>query len=594
MKKLCLSLFTSLVLVTSSLSSEIDKVLDEVLTTNPLIKEKLNNYEKTVYDLKIAKSGYQPTLDYIGKFGYEKTLDQVGGEEVGYHTYRNSLVLTQNLFNGLNTMYKVKFEEARVMAAAYNYVEQTNDVAFNVIRHYINVLKYNDLFNLEKENVLLTKDILSKTESLVEAGSGSIADAKKVSSSLQLAEFNLLTQENNLLDSQFNLAKLTGKRIEKENLVIPNFTFELPKSKEEALNHAIKFNPSIIVTNHNIETAKAQLVQNRSKFSPTVDFELAYNFDRNTGGDEGHERNYTALIVFKQNLYNGQADLNSVKKSKMTIKQEYEIQRDIKRQIIEGLELSWSAYTMLQKQIIFLNSYQEQSKATLDLYTEEFEAGTRTLIDLLTAQDDYISARNKLITANYDLLFAKYRVLDAMGELVNGIFKDSSLNYYKPIFANYENVTHHDLEDRKDIDKDGVSDEIDLCDSTSLGIKVDMFGCEKPQQEIILDESKSQKLNLEDNSTSKSETPILEDGFTITVGTFLSKESVDKFLFNNKLEKEKIKVFNYTTKDSKKDLYKVTYGNYKTKKEAYEDMSKFPESIKISKPYLENINNIIS
>ena len=30
--------------------------------------------------------------------------------------------------------------------------------------------------------------------------------------------------------------------------------------------------------------------------------------------------------------------------------QEYEAQREIKRQIIEGLQLSWSAYTMIQKQ----------------------------------------------------------------------------------------------------------------------------------------------------------------------------------------------------------------------------------------------------
>ena len=62
-----------------------------------------------------------------------------------------------------------------------------------------------------------------------------------------------------------------------------------------------------------------------------------------------------------------------------------------------------------------------------------------------------------MITANYDLLFAKYRVLDAMGELVNSIYKDSSLNYYKPVFANYENVTDGKVIDRTDLDKDGVN-----------------------------------------------------------------------------------------------------------------------------------------
>ncbi|WP_024775082.1 TolC family outer membrane protein [Aliarcobacter cibarius] len=512
MKKVYLSLLTScFILVTSSLSAELDRVLDDVLTTNPLIKQKMSNYEQTVYDLKIAKSEYLPKLDYIGRLGYEKTLEQVGGanDDRGFNTYRNSLVLTQNLFNGLKTVNRVNYEEARVMAAAYNYVEQTNDVAFNVIRQYINVLKFKDLYNLEKENVGLTRAILEKTQSLSDAGSGSISDVEKVGASLQLAEFNLLTQENNLMDSQFNLARLTGKRIDKDELILPKFTFDLPKTKDEAVSHAIKFNPSIIVANHNIETAKAQLAQNKGKFAPTIDFELAYNLDKNTGGDEGHERNYSALIVYRQNLYNGQADYNSVKKSKVAINQEYEIQGDIKRQIIEGLELSWSAYTMLQKQIVFLTSYQEQSRITLELYKEEFETGTRSLIDLLTAEDDYISARNKLITANYDLLFAKYRVLDAMGELVNSIYKDSSLNYYKPVFANYENVTDGKVIDRTDLDKDGVKDQQDLCDNTSLGIKVDMFGCEKEQ--INSDKNENSDLKLENNTSFKTITPYLEN-----------------------------------------------------------------------------------
>ena len=32
---------------------------------------------------------------------------------------------------------------------------------------------------------------------------------------------------------------------------------------------------------------------------------------------------------------------------------------------------------MLEKQIIFLNSYKQESKATLDLYKQEFEDGSR-------------------------------------------------------------------------------------------------------------------------------------------------------------------------------------------------------------------------
>lgn len=589
MKRLQLSLISTLLIFsTSAYTIELNQVLDEALITNPQVKERLNNYEKTVYDLKIAKSEYQPTLDYVGKFGYEKTLDQVGSgrQDVGYHTYRNSLILTQNLFSGLSTKYRVKFEEARVMAAAYNYVEQTNDIAFNIVRHYINVLKFNELFTLEKENVLLTQDILSKTKQLSDAGSGLISDVKKVDSSLQLAEFNLLTQENNLQDAQFNLSKLTGKKLKQEELEYPNFNYPLPKTQEDALNHAIQFNPSILVTNYNIETAKAQLVQNRSKFSPKVDFELAYNFDRNTGGDVGHERNYSALLVVRHNFYNGQADINSVRKSKMTIKQEYEIQRDIKRQIIENLNLSWSAYSMLERQILFLQSYQEQSKLTLDLYKEEFEAGTRTLIDLLSAQDDYISARNKLITANYDYLFAKFRVLDAMGELINTVFKDQAAKYYEPAIAKHQNTQDYELQDRSDLDKDSVIDSRDLCDNTTLGLKVDMFGCAVESKEEIVQPVPT---NL---TTTKNNFQSANSGYTLNLATFSSKKIVDKFLDESKIDKNQVYIIKYTTKASQKELYKIVYGIFNTKEKAYENLNNMPRIVKVNKPYLDEIVNV--
>ena len=463
----------------------LNDALDDALTTNQVVLERLKNYDKTIYDLKIAKSEYAPTLDLISKMGYKYNYDRNSSSAAfsteGYHMYQNSLVLTQNLFKGFGTKYKIEYEEARVMAAAYNYVEKTNDIAFNVVKNYLNVLKFKELHTLEKENILLTQDILNKTKKLSDGGSGLLSDVKKVDSSLQLAEFNLLTQENNLMDAEFNLGKILGKKVDQGELTKPTFNYKLPATIDEATMHSTQYNPSMIVSEYNIKTSKHALNESKSAFLPTVDFEFAYNFDRNTGDLEDHNRNYTALVVFKQNLYRGNADINNVNKNKLNVMQEYEAQREIKRQIIEGLQLSWSAYTMIEKQLVFLNSYKEQSKGTLDLYRAEFEDGTRTLIDLLTAQDDYISSKNKIVNASYDLLFAKYRVLDAMGEMVNTLFSTDSQKYYSPVNAGLEGLTNpNSLElGAIDNDKDGIKDNNDLCDNTKLGFKVDMYGCQE-------------------------------------------------------------------------------------------------------------------
>ena len=281
-----------------------------------------------------------------------------------------------------------------------------------------------------------------------------------------------------------------------------------------------------------IKTSKAALKESRSVFSPTVDFEFAYNFDRNTGDSPDHNRNYTALVVFKQNLYRGDADINNVNKNKLNVMQEYEAQREIKRQIIEGLQLSWSAYTMIEKQLVFLNSYKEQSKATLDLYRAEFEDGTRTLIDLLTAQDDYISSRSKIINASYDLLFAKYRILDAMGEMVNTLFSKDAQKYYLPVTAGFEGLTNPNSLELGDIDrdKDGINDNKDLCDNTNVGFKVDVYGCKDSKEQVIENVPVTNTIKNPQNSSSIDSILEKDSGFVINLATFSSKDEVDNFI----------------------------------------------------------------
>ena len=53
----------------------LNDAFDDALTTNPIVLERLKNYDKTVYDLKIAKSEYAPTLDLISKLEYKFDLN---------------------------------------------------------------------------------------------------------------------------------------------------------------------------------------------------------------------------------------------------------------------------------------------------------------------------------------------------------------------------------------------------------------------------------------------------------------------------------------------------------------------------------------
>ncbi|MEA3498707.1 MAG: TolC family outer membrane protein [Campylobacterota bacterium] len=584
MKKLFSAIVATSLIVTSIDALTLENAVEEVLNTNPLITERLKNYRKTVEDLNIAEAAYLPSVDLLSKVGYEDVRSTGDIEkDSAYYTYVHSLTVTQNIYNGFATKDRVNYQKARILAASHNYVEQANDVAFNLVKQYITVLKNKALLNAEEENVRITQDIYSKIQDVYDSGFGTLSDVKKVASSLQLAQFNMLTQKNNLMDSEFNLGRILGRNISYKDLELPVFSAGLPKDLDEASQYAVQNNPSLKVTEFNLQAAKMLFKESQTGYLPTLDLVLDHTFDNDINGNKGSGRQSSAMFVLSYNLYGGGADKANIQKNKSLIHQEFEIQKDIKRQVIEGLQLSWSAYTMIEKQLVFLNSYAQDSKNTLDLYREEFNTGQKTLLDLLTAQDDYITAEIKTITANHDWLFSKYRILDALGEMVNKVFAASN-SYYSPVNLGDKKSDAYviDEELNRDLDTDKIDDRYDLCDSSLSPAEVTKFGCiqrveEKSDLKLVessqvFDSFKKEFLN---SKTAK---------YTISLSTYSSIEDAKAFLERNNFDQNS---FMYRFPNT--DKIKVLYGAFDTKEEASAVLKSFSLKVLLHKPYIMDI-----
>lgn len=158
---------------------------------------------------------------------------------------------------------------------------------------------------------------------------------------------------------------------------------------------------TILVSKYNIQGAQALYREKKSKFYPTIDLEAEQVFNDYSKGQtlDSPDDRQRVYLVLNWNLYSGGAHKADLQKSRSTIYKETEIQRDLKRQILEGLELSWNAYDLLGNQLEELYKYYEFSLETLENYKDEYDMGRRTLLDLLTAQNDLINSKSQIINA---------------------------------------------------------------------------------------------------------------------------------------------------------------------------------------------------
>lgn len=468
--------------------------VDEAIATNPVVQERLKNYRATQQDINIAESEYYPRLDLRTAAGVTKQGEFKSGsdsdwnhnvEKSGYGSYESSLTFTQNLFEGFSTMNKVDYQEARTLAAAYNYIEKANDIAFRMTTAYLNVLRAYELLENAKENVAINEDIFSRVKELFDAGLTTDSEVKKIESALSLSRANLTVQKNNTKASEYAFRRVLG-RLPDATLEKPSLDIAMPQSLERASLFAINNNPSLIVSNYNIKGAQSLYKQHKKDYYPKVDLEVSQNYNdfQNRPAIDIADDRFQARVVMSYNLYRGGADAALVQKDVSLINQEVEIKRDLKRQVIEGMDLSWNSYEMLNLQLKDLREYNIFSQKTLELFKEEYDLGRRSLLDLLFAQNDVINSRSQIINAEYDYLLAKYRILDAMGLLPLALLGDTQA-FSAKVNLNTDAKAAEVLDTVPlvyDVDKDRVLDNQDLCDNSLLEDNIMPYGCRKEMQ----------------------------------------------------------------------------------------------------------------
>ncbi len=465
--------------------------INDVMNTNPVVQERLRNYRATREDLNVAESEYLPSVDFRASLGYTKAGMLKNGNanwnhtvrDANYGNYESSLVLTQNLFDGFGTTYKVSYQQTRILAAAYSYIEKANGIAYKMTNAYLNVLREYELLQTAHENVQITEGIFKNVKDLYDSGLTTDSEVKKIESALSLARSNLIVQKNNTRDKEYNFRRVLGRMPQVAEMVKPDFNVSMPKSAERAAEYAINHNPSLLVSRYNIKGAQSLWKQHQKKFYPKVDLEVSQNFNdvQKINRFDRPDDRFRARIVLSYNLYRGGADSATVQKDVSKINQEVETKRDLKRQVIEALDLSWNAYSMIELQLKDLRNYKKYADKTLELYKEEYDLGRRSLLDLLTAQNDVINSRVQIIKAEYDYLLAKYRILDAMGLLPLAIVGDTKafdarVNLYVNGDANQVLDT---VPVKYDVDNDKIADDEDLCDNSLLQNNIMPYGCIK-------------------------------------------------------------------------------------------------------------------
>jgi outer membrane protein, adhesin transport system len=407
----------------------INDALMQAAHTNPGVGEAAANRRATESELRQTQSTLLPQVRLEARYGPEK-FDQsaavvtstalpvpIDGNAVWRNGSQESVVVRQTLFDGFASIHDIWRQSARVNAAAFRVRERTELIALDAAEAYVDVVRYLRLVALAEQNVATHEKIFANVNSRFSGGRAGEGDLEQARERVESARAALVEFRKSLDDARAKYRKVVG--LEAFNLRFPGPLGGMPSSRDEALAVAVRFNPTILAAQADVDAAKHAFRVTDGAFVPNFSLEGRATHNDNTYPYLGitHD-DYSGKVVMSWDIFRGGQDV--WRRSEMAERFTESTMRHarLQRDALESIDKAWSARTITATRVAALSRQLQADRKTISAFDKEYELGQRSLIDLLNAQNQYFNAAVSLTSARGVIVFADYQLLAAMGTLL--------------------------------------------------------------------------------------------------------------------------------------------------------------------------------
>ena len=409
--------------ITEAGATSLQDTVGKAVSTNPRVASLQSNRSAIDKELEQARGLYLPQIDLRAAVGPEIT-NSPGTRSRGLDSHtdtrkESSLTIQQRIFDGFEAESEIDRQKARSKSASFRIRESAENTALDATEAHIEVLRFRKLVSIAEANVEVHRGYVGRVTERTQSGAGTADEIAQAQARLEQAQALLAENQQGLRDAEALYIKTVGDMPgELDEVAYP--TAMVPADLDNALK-LLPTNPTVKITGADVEVTQAELTQAESRFYPKINLELSGRYDDDLDGIEGHDRDAIALVVMRWNLYRGGIDEANRGEAVERIAEARNNRLAAIRDFEEEMRKSWSALESQTRRADLLKSAVEQNTIVRDAYSEQFDLGTRSLLDLLDAENELYATLGRQITAEHAKTFAAYRVLAVGGELLKTV-----------------------------------------------------------------------------------------------------------------------------------------------------------------------------
>jgi outer membrane protein len=348
---------------------------------------------------------------------YGRSIDPITNGYVNTEFFNNSYSLGTSItvFDGFRLQNQIKYEKFRKQVSEYNRLNAIDDLAFKIMTSFFDVIYYEGMLEIAKEQVEASKLNLKTTEKQVEVGLKAQTDLLEMRANLEREELNRIQIENSRKTSLLQLKQqMNFVSAEEMNLVdySGSVVTENVADPLALFNQYTTWSPYYQSFEANLKATEKNLSLSRSQLYPSIAARGSINTgfsetNKNESGDvigfgdqfKNNKRQYLGASLYIP-VFSRWSNRSGVTKAKLEVERAQTILDSEKQKLFFEMANDLTDLESLNKEYDQAEKRKEVDNLAYKAAEKKLEQGLITVIEF------YI-AKNRLANTNSDVLRAR-------------------------------------------------------------------------------------------------------------------------------------------------------------------------------------------
>jgi len=412
-------LLTAACMVLSANAKTLNEVLDYTYENSWSINAERAGQRAVDENVAIAKSGFRPQIAGVGSIGRSYNRNKYDYSPNKTELYKTpddvSIQLKQPIFSGLSTVQAVNAAKSQARAGRQGLVSAEQSVLLDAVASYMDVVRDKAVLDLRENNEKVLKEHLNSYRKRFKVGGLTRTDVAQSEARAEGATAARIAAEGNLKVSQANFFSVVG--LPPEDLEdVADFKHGLPETLDEAIDYAMDHSPQIRAAKYAKDAASYSVKSKKGELMPQVDMTAAagHQHEQMTV-DKGDYWQVKANLTVP--IYSAGADYAAIRQARQNENKAKILWDKTVQDVRAGVISAWEYYTASQAQLASINAQIKASKMALDGVIREAKVGSRTVLDVLDAEQEHLNNQVTLVKTHRDAIVSGYALLAAIGRL---------------------------------------------------------------------------------------------------------------------------------------------------------------------------------